>query len=320
MWECAGRVRATVPVVSVQGPHGRAGCETGNRIQDRVQVGVSAVGTAKTPTSTRSWPSRARPQLHRWAVRSGGPTRRRSRGGTTVLSRYPRPTAASSAGPQRRQRGPDQVRQRPGRHDEPARRRARRLQPLPQRHPDRRADGGCEDRRIERLGADPLGDRGCQRRLERGGRVHVGGPQRGAGGDQQQRLGARRAVPVHDRVDDGVGEVDVGGSPRDRRRDPGLPLRGDGRDDRLLAAGEVVVVGARGDARPPRRCRRRGRSRAPAPEPAAAPPRAAPPGSPPSSAPAAPSRTQHRRRSCANANLRVRIFWAYRRSACEHEE
>jgi len=52
---------------------------------------------------------------------------------------------------------------------------------------------------------------------------------------------------VHDRLDHGVGEADIGGPGGHRRRHPRFALGGDGGDDRLLATGEVVVVGPRRD-------------------------------------------------------------------------
>src|SRR5204863_3148491 len=93
-----------------------------------------------------------------------------------------------------------------------------------------------------RAADDHVGERVFDRAGGAGERV----AQRGSGGDQQQRVAAVFTwigVLLHDRVRNGVGEADGGGPGGHRRRDPCFLFGRDGGDDRLLAAGEVVVVG-----------------------------------------------------------------------------
>jgi hypothetical protein len=71
--------------------------------------------------------------------------------------------------------------------------------------------------------------------------------------------GGRSGVLLHDRVGvgvgvgdgdgDGVGQADGGGPGGRCRSDQCSAFRGDGGNDRLLSAGEVVVIGPRRDPR-----------------------------------------------------------------------
>ena len=74
--------------------------------------------------------------------------------------------------------------------------------------------------------------------------------QGGCGGDQCERVAVGFAiigVLLDERADNGVLEWLVGGALAQRGGDVLTAFRGERDDDRLLAAGEVVVVGARGD-------------------------------------------------------------------------
>jgi hypothetical protein len=120
-------------------------------------------------------------------------------------------------------------------------------------------DPGCAgDRGGEHLGtqlaltgsAGAGRDRFREGVLDRGDGVEELRLQGGCGGDQCERVAVGFAVIgvlLDERADDGVLEWLVGGALAQRGCDVLAAFRGERDDDRLLAAGEVVVVGARGD-------------------------------------------------------------------------